>query len=120
MESSVAGKTIRWTFSEGQMANKSFLHTFAKDGTVTFQSMNGDAAGPVSKPVKCESASVGKNVGVVSYRVDQGYTLTVALDFDTQKLVAFSSNDKRLDMQRGTFEVYEGRSAHSAPAHAAH
>jgi hypothetical protein len=118
MDSSIAGKTILWTFSEGEMKDKSILHTFANDGTVTFQMMTGDAAGPASKPVKCESASIDPNVSVVSYRVDKGYTLTVVLNFGTKKLVAFSSNEKQLDMQGGTFEVYEGRSARTASSHA--
>jgi hypothetical protein len=120
MKNALVGKTILWTFSEGQMANKSFLHSFANDGTVRYQMMKGDEAGPMSEPVKCELASVGQNVGVVSYRVDKGYTLTVVLDFTTKKLVAFSSNADRLDMQQGTFEVWVGSDRHAPAAHSAH
>jgi hypothetical protein len=40
----------------------------------------------------------------VSYRSAAGYTLTTVLDFKTRKLVAFSSNEKMLTLQHGTFE----------------
>jgi hypothetical protein len=33
----VSGRTIRWMFTDGPMANKNFEHVFAADGSVTFR-----------------------------------------------------------------------------------
>jgi len=43
-------------------------------------------------------------VSAVSYLSSAGYTLTAVLDFATKKLVAFSSNEKMLGIQHGTFQ----------------
>jgi hypothetical protein len=96
----IRGKTIRWTFSDGQMKGKSFDHTFDENGSVSW-TMPGGKKG---RAAKYESAPVGEGVHAVSYRVDGGYTLTVVLDFRTHQLVAFASNDKELSLQHGTFE----------------
>jgi MoaF N-terminal domain len=102
----IRGKTIRWTFSDGPMAKKTFEHSFDKGGTVTFRMFddNGQAGKP-SDGKKYESVHVGQNVHAISYLGTAGYTLTVILDFDTGKLVAFASNEKELTVQHGTFEA---------------
>jgi hypothetical protein len=64
---------------------------------------------------------ISDDVALVSYRVDHGFTLTVALNFTNEQLVAFSSNDKRLDMQRGSFIAYDERpTLKTKRAHSAH
>lgn len=98
----VTGTTIRWTFSDGIMAGKTFEHTFGADGGVTFREIGKD-----SKPGRAEKYEVveaGKDVYAVAYLSESGYTLTVMLDFRTRKLVAFASNDKQLSKHHGTFE----------------
>jgi hypothetical protein len=99
------GKTIRWTFSDGPMADKTFEHVFNSDGSVTWNSIDGAQKGKPSSATKSEIASVGKDVTAVSYLGPSGYTLTVVLDFRSKRLVAFASNEKQLSVQNGTFEV---------------
>ena len=116
----IRGRTIRFTFSDGPMAKKTFEHVFETRGTVTFR-MIGDGASPsagknangdevkVSGP-KYEIAMVREDVGAVSY-LERGYTLTTLLDFKTKKLVAFASNEKGVSAQHGTFEYGEAAPA---------
>ena len=103
----IRGKTIRWTFTDGVMKNKSFDHTFNDDGSLTFMMQNhglytNDIC-KVTRIVKYVVATLGADVTIVSYFVPHGYTLTVAMDMKTKKLVAFSSNDKGVEVQHGTF-----------------
>jgi len=106
----IRGKTIGWTFSDGQMKGKTFDHTFDKNGGVSWTMDDGKKG----RADKYESAPVGEGVHAVSYRVDGGYTLTVVLDFRTHELVAFASNDKELSLQHGTFEEGAPREMHAA------
>lgn len=103
----IRGKTLRFSFDDGAMAGKTFEHTFDADGTVTFR-MRGaqEAAGKLDHALatKYEVATIRDDVCAVSYRSSAGYTLTTILDFATKKLVAFSSNEKMLAIQHGSFE----------------
>jgi len=96
----IRGKTFRWTFTDGQMKGKTFDHTFRSDGKVEFVCTDGSMKGAG----KYEYEKVGDDVYAVSYQVDKGYTLTTILDASSHKLVAFSSNEKELQMQHGTYE----------------
>jgi hypothetical protein len=111
----IRGKTIRFTFADGPMAKKTFEHVFHDEGVVSFRMIGGEAssaavaketAGAERKPeIRYEAAMVREGVWAVSYLSSAGYTLTTILDFETRKLVAFSSNEKMLAVQHGTFEV---------------
>lgn len=102
----ILGETIRWTFKNGPMANKTFEHTFEKDGSVTFREVvDGKPQGKPSRAEKSEIATVGEDVYAVSYLASSGYTLTVVLDYRTGRLVAFASNEKELSVHEGTFEA---------------
>ena len=48
------GKTIRWTFTDGPMAKKTFEHRFDENGTVTWRMLGDNAEGKASEPVKYE------------------------------------------------------------------
>lgn len=121
------GKSIRWSFNDGVMANKSFDHTFNDDGSVTFKMVSPGSdtkdSGKSTRIDKCEVATIGADVTVVSYMVPHGYTLTVAMDMKSKKLVAFSSNDKGVEVQHGTFtepnakETKTGRETMRSAAH---
>jgi hypothetical protein len=87
-----------------------FEHRFAGDRTVTFRALGGGSQTGTDKPdrapaTKYEIAPVRDDVWAVSYLSSAGYTLTVVLDLATKKLVAFSSNEKMLAVQHGTFET---------------
>jgi len=106
---SVRGRVLRFSFDDGPMAKKIFEHRFDEDGTVTFHQVeSGKTAGDKKKDgnpaTKYELATVRDGVSAVSYLSSAGFTLTAVLDFATKKLVAFSSNEKVLGVQHGTFE----------------
>ena len=104
----VRGKTIRWTFTDGPMAKKTFEHVFEKGGAVKFRALDGDGKSKVTREKKYEAARVSAKVDVVAYLGSSGYTLTVVLDHATRRLVAFASNEKTLILQHGTFEIVKG------------
>ncbi len=117
----VRGKTIRWTYDDGPMAGKSFEHTFANDGTVTWRETGGEERSakppsngkqksgkpPTTPRAKYEVATVNDDVCAVSYLSESGYTLTSVLDFAAGTVVSFASNEKELVPQHGMFEVAE-------------
>lgn len=99
----IHGSTIRWTF-EGEMSGKTFEHTFGADGAITYKMLGGNSEEATSAK-HSEIAQVSDDVWAISYLGSSGYTLTVVLDFATEKLVSFASNEKSLSQQKGTFEV---------------
>jgi hypothetical protein len=125
----IRGQTIHFTFGDGPMAKKTFEHVFGKQGTVRFRMVVGDASSLGGKNAKqdesknapepkYEIAMVREDLGAVSYLGSGGYTLTTVLDFKTKKLVAFSSNEKGVSVQHGTFEYGEAAPARTSTAHA--
>jgi hypothetical protein len=111
----IRGKTIRWTFSDGPMAKKTFEHTFGEDGSVTFRALDAKGDGAPTHVDKYEVASLEADVHAVSYLGPSGYTLTVVLDDRSGKLVAFASNEKTLMLQHGTFEEVAGSTSATRP-----
>ena len=100
----ITGHSLRFKFSDGPVAGKTYDHVFSRNGHVTFRDVDTD---PNAKPGVADQylvASIGPECHVVSYLSPAGHTLTVILDFKTLKLVAFASNEKSLTMQQGTFE----------------
>jgi hypothetical protein len=105
----IRGKTLSFTFDDGPMAGRTFEHRFAEKGTVTFHALGGSTEGGKDLPgrvpaAKYEVAQVRDDVWAVSYLSSAGYTLTVVLDLAAKKLIAFSSNEKMLALQHGSFE----------------
>ncbi len=98
----LAGKSIIFHFQDGPMANKAFQHDFGKDGMLRFHPVGAKDGGV---PVKYESATLDKDVTLVSYYSPSQYTLTVALNFKTGKLIAVSSNGVGMNKQEGSFET---------------
>jgi hypothetical protein len=126
----ISGHTVRFTFTDGPMAKKTFEHIFDTSGTVTFRMLGGDGSSSAGKSAtggesknapepKYELAMLRDNVWAVSYLGSGGYTLTTVLDFKTRKLLAFSSNEKGVAVQHGTFE-YGERAPARAPSEHAH
>jgi hypothetical protein len=100
----IRGKTLRWTFTDGPMANKTFEHTFDESGSVRWCIVDGTNARKASQEKKYEAAKVGRDVYAVAYLGTSGYTLTTILDFKARTIVAFASNEKELVVQHGSFE----------------
>lgn len=105
----IRGKTIRWTFQDGPTAGKTFEHTFAEDGSVTYTMAGGSGKGTREKEYKV--ARINDDVVAVSYLASSGYTLTTILDFKARTATAFASNEKGLFEQHGTFELVGARAA---------
>ena len=102
---SLLGRTLRWTFTDGQMAGRTFDHTFNNDGSVVWRTVDGETHGKLTQEKISAVAPIDDHVTVVSYRSSAGYTLTVALNFADMHLVAFASNSEMWTQQKGSFEV---------------
>lgn len=101
----ITGHSLRWKFSDGPMAGKSFDHTFSRNGNVSFREVGSDPSAKPGNAERYEVAPVGQDAFAVSYLTSSGHTLTVVLNYKTLKLIAFASNEKSLIMQQGTFEL---------------
>ncbi len=104
-ETSLVGRTLKWTFDEGPTAGSTYEHTFETDGSVAFRKLDDAATGKPARAKKYASFEVAPDVHLVSYLSDEGYTLTVALNFETGKLYGFASNDKEWYPVSGTTET---------------
>ncbi|HKP57993.1 MAG TPA: MoaF N-terminal domain-containing protein [Polyangiales bacterium] len=100
----VHGSTIQWTYEAGAMAGKTFEHAFSHNGKITYRMLGSNSDTP-TEAKHSEIAKVSEDVWAISYLGSAGYTLTVVLDFKTNKLVSFASNETQLSQQKGTFEV---------------
>jgi len=99
---SLSGRTIRWKFEEGPTAGGTYEHTFEPDGTVTFSKLGGK---PTSGN-KYASFEVAPDVELVSYlEAGSGYTLTIAMNYETGRLYGFASNGKDWQPVSGTLEI---------------
>jgi hypothetical protein len=111
----VRGASLRWTFSEGPQAGKTYEHTFHDDGTVEYRAIEEQSANPPSANREGESAPAGErpryaayqmsaDVVLVSYLAPSGFTLTIALNFTDHQLASIASNSEQWFPARGTFE----------------
>jgi hypothetical protein len=104
----VSGKTIRLSWTEGPTKGTSQSHHFFADGTVEWHSEDGQSKGETAKRPerpKYMAAEIGNIACLVSYLSSSGYTLTVALNFADGSTVGVASNEKSWQPVRGTFEV---------------
>jgi hypothetical protein len=110
---SLAGSTIRWTFDDGPTAGATYEHTFHPDGTVEWRDVSAltkeesrDRTNRRLTPeTKYASFEVAPDTHLVSYRSESGYTLTVALNFDTHRCFGIASNSKEWFPLSGTLET---------------
>ena len=106
---SLAGMTLRWKFDEGPTAGTTYEHTFRADGTVVWReigaSANDDENAKSSRGPRYASFEVAPATHLVSYLSDSGYTLTVALNVETQKCFGIASNQKEWYPLTGTLET---------------
>lgn len=111
---SLAGKTLRLTWTEGPTKGTTQEHVFYKNGTVSWQSVpasdkQASEADKSEKPEKPEYAAmqVTSDVSVFSYLSGSGYTLTAVLNFQEHSVVGFASSQKEWFPVSGRFEVVE-------------
>jgi hypothetical protein len=113
----IRGKIVRFSFHEGPTKGASYDHTFHDDGTVSWHDaaaakrsetkQAGSSDKPKEPPTQYGSFQVTDDVYVVSYLSKSGYTLTLALNFETDELFGFASNDQHWYPVRGIFEIEE-------------
>ncbi|MES1242374.1 MAG: MoaF N-terminal domain-containing protein [Acidobacteriota bacterium] len=104
---SLVGRTFRWTFEDGPTAGGTYEHTFDADGSVSFRKLGGDKEGKPTREKKYASFEVAPEVQLVSYLAESGYTLTVAMNLETNRIYGFASNDKEWHPVSGRLEVVE-------------
>jgi hypothetical protein len=111
MNDPITGNTLRWTYLDGPTKGKTFEHSFAKDGTVTYRMVDGGElkAGATQRekkqPTQYKVEKIKDDVFVVSYlSPDSGYTLTSILDASAGTVVSFASNETNMVVQHGTFD----------------
>ncbi len=102
---SLRGKTVRWSFNEGPTKGKTFEHVFNEDGSAKYNEVGGNGQGETVR--KCAVEKVTRDVHVVSYLSESGYTLTAVLNFADITVLSFASNEKGWFPARGTFEMVE-------------
>ena len=102
---SLSGRTLNWKFETGPTAGGTYEHTFEPDGSVSFRKLDDSGKGKVTREKAYAAFEVSPDVQLVSYLAESGYTLTVALNFDTGRLYGFASNDKEWHAVSGTFET---------------
>jgi phenolic acid decarboxylase len=101
------GKTVRWTFTEGPVAGSSFEHDFDEDGTVVWRVTAGPMAGASARETDYAAVRISDTVHAVSYRGASGHTLTVVLNLENHQMVGFASNDTEWYAMHGTFEIVD-------------
>ena len=119
----VRGKTIRFAWTDGPTKDRAYDHVFHEDGSVEWRDADapqeaatqadgasGNTAGnggvAANKPrVEYAAERITDDVCLVSYQSNEGYTLTVALNFDDTGITGFASGAKEWYPVRGTFTV---------------
>src|ERR1700681_3846068 len=91
---SLSGRTLRWKFEEGPTAGGTYVHTFEPDGSVEFRKVDSEGKGKPTREKRYASFEVAPEVHLVSYLGASGYTLTVAVNFKTDRMYGFASNEK--------------------------
>jgi phenolic acid decarboxylase len=103
----IRGKTIRFTWTDGPTKGQTHEHVFHEDGAVEFRSIDGTQKGKPTKEREYAAMKVAEDVFLVSYLASSGYTLTVALNFRSNKVFGVASNAKEWFPTQGTLEVVE-------------
>lgn len=101
----IAGKTLRFTWSDGPTKGDTHEHVFHPDGSVEYHKVSDSAQkGKPTREKKYAAVKVTGDVYAVSYLAASGFTLTTVLNFDDHTIVGFASNDKQWFPVKGTFE----------------
>lgn len=103
----IRGKTFRWRWADGPIANMAHEHIFHANGSLEWRVLDGPYEGRSSREEGYAVMPVADDVYLVSYRTLSGDTLTVALNFRTRSLVAVTSSRDVWYPAHGSFEVFD-------------
>jgi len=101
---SLTGRTIEWTCDDGPMAGVKIEHTFDADGSVTWRIADGPDKGASRKEKSYGAVKVNDKTWVLSYLAASGHTLTVVLNLDDRRAIAFGSNETSWELMHAGFE----------------
>lgn len=99
---SLRGATVRWMFVEPPVAGMKFEHTFREDGTLVWRVLEGPGKGASGEEMRYATMKIADGVHAVSYLAGSGHTLSVIVDFNTGRVVAFGSDNKEWHPLSGT------------------
>ena len=99
---SLRGATVRWMFVEPPVAGMKFEHTFREDGTLVWRVLEGPGKGASGEEQRYATVKIADGVHAVSYLAASGHTLSVVVDFNTGRVVAFGSDNKEWHPLTGT------------------
>ena len=100
----VRGKTLRFNWTDGPTKGATHEHVFHEDGTVEWRSAGGGAK-QQGERVRFADERLADGIRLVSYLSKSGYTLTVALNFQSRSIVGVASNDSQWMPVHGRLEV---------------
>ena len=104
--STLAGKTVRLSWSSGPTSGTTQEHVFHEDGTVEWHALpRKAAASKAPERPKYFASDVGSDGVLISYLSESGYTLTVARDSGSGKVVGVASNAKDWMPVSGSFTL---------------
>ena len=127
-DTSLEGRTFRWTFQDGPASGKTYEHKFSDNGTVVFRDVTngettdagkkestGDGKGAgtadgksstaTKKDTKYAAYEIAPSIVLVSYlSAHSGYTLTTCMDLNSKGLHGFASSSKEWYPLTGTVE----------------
>ena len=98
----VQGRSLAFYWTDGPAKDATHIHAFHDDGTVEWHSVESDAS---SERPAYMAARIDRDICLVSYLSQSGYTLTVVLDFIEETVTGVASNDKCWYPVRGRFQV---------------
>jgi hypothetical protein len=104
MTDPITGHTLRWTFEDGPTKGKTFEHTFAEDGSVTYMVAGSDQ---ITTEDHYDVELLHDDIVAVSYLTSRGWTLTVLLDYEDHSAIGFASHEDQLVVQHGHFEAID-------------
>jgi hypothetical protein len=105
-QDAVRGKTLRFNWTDGPTKGATHEHVFHEDGTVEWHSAGAGAKRDGDgERVRFADERVADGVRLVSYLSKSGYTLTVALNFQSRSIVGVASNDSQWMPVHGRLEV---------------
>ena len=108
---SLRGKSVRFSWTDGPTKGTTHEHVFHDDGTVEWHAVGDEKkgngrkeTGDVDRP-KFVDESVSDGVRMVSYLSDSGYTLTAVLNFNDKSIVGIASNEETWTPVHGSFQI---------------
>jgi len=103
----VVGHTLEWKWDEGPFAGVSYRGVFRGDGSVTWLGLTGDDKGNGATEEQYGARHITRDVVVVSWLEEIGYTVTLVLDFKSMRARGIASNETEWYEAGGSFEVIE-------------